>query len=313
MQKHLAFIFASATAILSGCASQPSSLESIRYQAGQQAISTSQSGATLLGQATSLAGTAQTQETYRFAPTLTSEAAKSLASAKSSMSRGRSDSEIRTQALTAIATYQQALDQTLLAREVFSPALAHTEVLNSIVAAKFYPSEYQGIEKDLSKAIAKLEVTASPESVKQDQANLLNRMHNLEVKVVGYNKLQYIRNQIQTMRESDAEKLIPRSFATAERVLAEAEALIRQKPRAKEEIDAKSKDSQIASMHAQVMLSMSNEILEASPENVEALVLRTERWLYNISVALKHPDIRYLPMDEQSRRYAQAIEYLTQK
>lgn len=313
MQKQILFSMASLALVLSGCASQPSSIESIRYQAGQQAMSTSQSGATLLGQAATLAGTAQSQETYRFAPSLTTEAAKALATAKANMSKGRSDSDIRTQALTAIATYQQALDQTLMAREVFAPALAHNEVLNSIAAAKFYPSDYLGIEKDLNKAIAKLEVTASPESVREDQADLLNRMHQLEVNVVGYNKLQYIRNQIDSMRQADAEKIIPRSFATAERALAEAEALIRLKPRAKDEIDSKSKDSQIASMHAQVMLSMSNEILEADVENVEALVLRTERWLYNISVALKHPDIRYLPMDEQSRRYAQAIEYLTQK
>ena len=138
-------------------------------------------------------------------------------------------------------------------------------------------------------------------------------MHLLEVEVVGYTNLQYIRNQVSAMGDAGAAKLIPRSFAAAERALAEAETLIQTKPRAKQQIEKKRKDSQVAAMHAQVILTMSNEILEATPENVEALVLRTERWLYNVSVALKHPDIRHLPMDEQSKRYSQAIEYLTQK
>ena len=38
--------------------------------------------------------------------------------------------------------------------------------------------------------------------------------------------------------------------------------------------------------------------------------LRMERWLYRISVALKHEDIRHQPLDEQAGEYAASIEAL---
>jgi len=59
-----------------------------------------------------------------------------------------------------------------------------------------------------------------------------------------------------------------------------------------------------------VIADLTQEILAAKDADAEALALRMERWLYQISVALKHDDIRYLSMPEQAKRYAAAVEEL---
>ena len=300
------------TLFMAGCASQPAGLSGVREQAGAQAMRTAQSGSTLINEARSLAAQAKAQETYRFSPAMTAEAEAALQEAQSMQSRGRADAQVRAQALTAIAVFEKAQQQTLLAREILAASLAHMEQLNAISARNYYPTEYASIQQEQADIIATLESTAQPASVSARHQQLLSDMHNLEVDVIGYVKLQDIRDRISAMRDAGAEKLIPRSFSTATQTLAEAEALIEATPRANDEITVRQEQAAVATSHAQVIMAMVNEVLEADKNSAESLVLRTEQWLYNISVALKYPDIRYMPMDAQSKRYADAIENLVQ-
>ena len=298
--------------LLGACASGPAGMSGLREQAGARAISTAQSGGTLIKDAQALAAQAKAQETYRFSPTMTTEAEAALQEAQSLQSRGRADAQVRAQALTAIAVFQKAQEQTLLARETLAASLAHMEQLNAIKARNYFPSAYQAVQQEQAAIIATLEQTAQPGSVYTRHQQLLSDMHRLEVDVIGYVKLQDIRDRVQAMGASGAEKLIPRSFNTATLALAEAEALIASTPRATAEITLRQEQAAVATSHAQVIMAMVNEVLEADKDSAEPLVLRTEQWLYAIAVALKYPDIRYMPMDEQSERYAQAIEKLVQ-
>lgn len=298
--------------VLAGCASQPAGLSGVREQAGVQAIRTAQSGSTLIQEARSIAAQAKAQETYRFSPAMTAEAEIALQEAQSLQSRGRADAQVRAQALTAIAVFGKAQQQTLLARETLAASLAHMEQLNAINARSYYPTEYERVRQEQADIIATLEKSASPGSVAARHQQLLADMHTLEVDVTGYVKLQEIRDRITAMRDSGAEKLIPLSFSTATTALAEAEALIEATPRATDEINVRQQQAAVATSHAQVIMAMVNEVLEADKNSAESLVLRTEQWLYNISAALKYPDIRYMPMDVQSERYAEAIEKLVQ-
>lgn len=299
--------------LFSGCATTPKGLDNIRDQASREAVSTSQSGTTLINKADNLSRDAQAQETYRFAPVLTKEAATSLKEARTLQNKGRADDQVRVQALAAAATYQRALDQTLLARETLAPSLAHMEVLNSINSRTYYPSDYANVEKQFADIIATLETTADPASAKQSQRELLMDMHTLEVSTVGFLQLQTVRNQMQNLKNANAATLIPLSYKTATKTLASAEDFIAQNPRASGEIAHLREQAEVSAAHAQVILSMVNETLDANSDNAEALVLRTERWLYNIAAALKFPDIRHLPMDEQSRQLADGVEDLLQR
>lgn len=313
MRAPAATLFAlSLSLLLSACSSGPAGMNGLREQAGARAISTAQSGGTLIRDAQALAAQAKAQETYRFSPAMTAEAEAALQEAQSLQSRGRADAQVRAQALTAIAVFRKAQEQTLLARETLAPSLAHMEQLNAIKARNYYPSGYQAVQQEQAAIIATLEQTAQPASVYTRHQQLLNDMHQLEVDVIGYVKLQDIRDRVQAMGESGAEKLIPRSFNTATLALAEAEALIASTPRATAEITLRQEQAAVATSHAQVIMAMVNEVLEADKDSAEPLVLRTEQWLYAIAVALKYPDIRYMPMDEQSERYAAAIEKMVQ-
>jgi len=307
------FSAALAISLISGCASTPEGLDAIQDRASREAVSTARSGATLINEAERLANDAQAQETYRFAPAMTLSAADSLEDARTAQKKGRADDEVREYALTAAATYRKALDHTLLARETLAPSLAHLEVLNRINSDEYYPSEYRTIEGDLGDIIETLERTGAPASTNQTQRQLLLDMHELEVRTVGFVELQQTRNRITAMRDAGAPKLIPDSFSTATLALASAEDLISKTPRATAEIASQRAAAITATDHAQVILSMVNEILSVDKDNAEALVLRIERWLYNIAVALKYPDIRHLPMDEQSRQLSEEIEDVIQR
>lgn len=299
--------------ILSGCVSAPKGLDTIRDQASREAVSTSRSGTTLINEADNLSREAQAQETYRFAPVLTQEAAQSLKEARALQNKGRADDQVRAKALAASATYRRALAHTLLARETLAPSLAHLEVLNSIKSRTYYPSDYANVERTFADIIATLETTAAPASTSQSQRELLLDMHAVEVSTIGFLQLQNVRNQMKNLKDANAATLIPRSYKTAAKTLASAEDLVQKTPRATAEIASLREQAEVSAAHAQVILSMVNETLDANSDNAEALVLRTERWLYNIAGALKYPDIRHLPMDEQSRQLADGIEELLQR
>lgn len=308
----LLFIISSGL-LLSSCASTPKGLDSIRDQASREAVSTSRSGTTLINEADSLSREAQAQETYRFAPLLTQEATSSLNESRVLQDKGRADDQVRAKALEASATYRRAIDHTLIAREIMAPSLAHMEVLNSINSRTYYPSDYTNVENQFASIIATFETTAAPASTSQTQRQLLLDMHAVEVSTVGFLQLQQVRNQMKNLKNANAATLIPRSYKTAAKTLASAEDLINKTPRATGEIALLREQAEVSAAHAQVILSMVNETLDASSDNAEALVLRTERWLYNIAGALKYPDIRHLPMDEQSRQLADGIEELLQR
>ena len=65
-----------------------------------------------------------------------------------------------------------------------------------------------------------------------------------------------------------------------------------------------------AAQHAEVITDLTNQILNSSKDDGEAIALKMERWLYKISTALKHDDIRHLPLNQQASEYAKAIEEL---
>lgn len=299
--------------LLGACASQPQGLKELRTEASREALTTGRSGTTITQEAAQLAESAQAQETWRFAPVLTREAAASLEAARDAASKGRGDDEVRVQALAAAATYQRAIEHTLVARETLAPSLAHLEVLNTIGSATYYPSDYQSVNDGLNRIIATLETTAEPASAVQTQRQLLSEMHALEVNTIGFIQLQPVRNTVAELDAADAATLIPQSFATARKALASAEDLVRKSPRAEGGIASLREQAETAAAHARVILSMVNEVLNADKDSAESLVLRTERWLYNISTALKFPDIRHLPMDEQSRQLAEGVEEVVQR
>lgn len=313
MHRFTLYSLITATALLSACASQPKGMDKIRADADRAALTTPSSGASLIKTTQQLATESRQQETLRFAPVLTEEAGNALDDAMKAKQRGKADDEIRTKALLAQATYRRAIEHTGLARETLAPSLAHLEVLNEVGSPEYYPSDYQQVTEDLNSIIRTLERTGEPASSAQTQRQLLENMHDLEVKTVGFKQLQDIRNTLASLKEENAEELIPQSFAVALQALAAAEDLIATSPRATGGIATLREQALNSAAHATVVMTMVNDILKATPETAESLVLRTERWLYNISTALKFPDIRHLPMDEQSRQLADGVEELLQR
>ena len=72
-------------------------------------------------------------------------------------------------------------------------------------------------------------------------------------------------------------------------------------------------DAQRAADHSNVITDFSNELNDANSDNAEAIALKVERWLYRVSVALKHDDIRHRPFDEQAAKLATEVEKVMRK
>jgi hypothetical protein len=72
-------------------------------------------------------------------------------------------------------------------------------------------------------------------------------------------------------------------------------------------------NAQRAADHANIITDFSNVINDANSDNAEIIALKVERWLYRVSVALKHDDIRHHTFDEQAAILATEVEKLMRK
>ena len=133
-------------------------------------------------------------------------------------------------------------------------------------------------------------------------------MHKNEVDTIEFIQLQTIKDQLSNIKGKGGDSIAPSSWTVAQRSLLKAQALIGKTPRAKKQIMQVTHNAQRAADHANIITDFSNEISDANSDNAETIALRVERWLYRVSVALKHDDIRHRPFDEQAATLATEVE-----
>jgi hypothetical protein len=225
---------------------------------------------------------------------------------------GKPDGEVKPIAMASKKTLEAGLATKKIVISTLRQALKHKEKLLEIKADKYYPEDYKKVTATIVKLIDLIEDGKVPEAQK-GQKELLPRMHSNEVETIEFIQLQSIKDQLSNIKGKGGDSIAPNSWAVATRSMLKAQSLISKTPRAKKQIMQVTHDAQRAADHANIITDFSNEINNANGDNAEAIALRVERWLYRVSVALKHDDIRHRPFDEQAATLATEVEKVMRK
>lgn len=292
---------------LAGCSSKIANFDLISLNAKRDAAVADESAARTIQHAQSKIELGKAEKLEFYAPRHLTLATEQLLEAQEMHTSGEPDGVVKTEAMTSIKTLDAGLETKKNILKLLKPTLAHRNKLLQIKADQYFPTDFAGLEQTLREMIDLMEDSQTVEVTKQ-QKLLLARMHQVEVNTIEYIQLKPVKDHLERIDAKNGSSIAPISWGTAQKALMQAQALIAKTPRAKGAIAKATVAATRAAQHAEVITDMTNEILDASSDNAEGIALRTERWLYRISVALKHDDIRHQPLSDQAAEYAGAIE-----
>jgi hypothetical protein len=298
--------------LITGCATKVANLDYIELEAQKDAAMADESAAKSIQRAQMNIELGKTENLVYYAPRHLKIAQDKLIEARGMHTSGKPDGEVKPVAMASKKTLEAGLATKKIVISTLRQALKHKEKLLEIKADKYYPEDYKKVTATIVKLIDLIEDGKVPEAQK-GQKELLPRMHSNEVETIEFIQLQSIKDQLSNIKGKGGDSIAPNSWAVATRSMLKAQSLISKTPRAKKQIMQVTHDAQRAADHANIITDFSNEINNANGDNAEAIALRVERWLYRVSVALKHDDIRHRPFDEQAATLATEVEKVMRK
>jgi hypothetical protein len=300
------------TSLMTGCATKVANLDYIELEAQKDAAMADESAAKSIQRAQMNVELGKTENLAYYAPRHLKIAQDKLIEARGMHTSGKPDGEVKPVAMASKKTLEAGLANKKIVISTLRPALKHKEKLLEIKADKYYPEDYKNITVTIAKLIDLVEDGKIAE-VQKGQKELLSRMHSNEVETIEFIQLQSIKDQLSNIKGKGGDSIAPSSWAVAQRSMLKAQSLISKTPRAKKQIMQVTHDAQRAADHANTITDFSNELNDANSDNAEAIALRIERWLYSVSVALKHDDIRHRPFGEQAATLAIEVEKVMRK
>jgi hypothetical protein len=301
-----------AASLTTGCATKIINLGDIELEAKKDAALADESAVKSIQRAQMHVELGRTEELAYYAPRHLKIAHDKLIEARNMHTSGKRDGEVKPIAIASKKTLEAGLATKKIVINTLRPALKHKEKLLEIKANIYYPEDYIIIAATIIKLIDLVEDGKIAEA-QQGQKELLPSMHSNEVNTIEFIQLQSIKDQLSDIKGKGGDSIAPRSWAAAQRSLLKAQSLISKTPRAKKQIMQVTHDAQRAADHANIITDFSNELNDADRDNAEVIALRVERWLYRISVSLKHDDIRHRPLNEQAATLASEVEKVMRK
>lgn len=298
--------------LITGCATKVANLDYIELDAAKDAAMADESAAKSIQRAQMNIELGKTEDLAYFAPRHLTIAQEKLLKARDMHTSGDPDGEVKPVAMASKKTIEAGLATKKSVITTLRPALKHKEKLLEIKADKYYPENYKAVAATIVELIDLIEDGKVTEA-QLGQKELLPRMHANEVETIEFIQLQPIKDQLSNIKGKGGDSIAPSSWAVAQRSLLKAQAVISKTPRAKKQIMSATHDAQRAADHSNVITDFSNELNDANSDNAEAIALKVERWLYRVSVALKHDDIRHRPFDEQAAKLATEVEKVMRK
>ena len=293
--------------LMTGCATKVANMDYMELESQRDAALADESAAKSIQRAQMNIELGKTEELAYYAPRHLKIAQDKLIESRNMHTSGDPDGEVKPVAIMSKKAIEAGLQTKKTVISTLRPALKHKEKLLEIKADKYYPEDYKKITATIVKLIDLIE-DGNVSEAQRGQKSLLPRMHANEVNTIEFIQLQPIKDQLAKIKKKGGDSIAPSSWKVAKKSLKQAQALIGKTPRAKKQILQATHDAQRAADHANIITDFSNEINDANSDNAEAIALRVERWLYRVSVALKHDDIRHRPFDEQAATLSTEVE-----
>jgi OOP family OmpA-OmpF porin len=282
--------------LLAACASEPLKVEPIAKSENPSAMMEK------LGQ--SLAAARQNRVDL-FSPTWFSAAQMSYTKAKQGIEKGSELAGI----LENIATGQAQLQQALKNADRFKSSLE--DVIKSrdaaiAVQAKQYGKEFTKLEGDF-RELAKAVEENDADYVKGHEKTVDAAYRNLELRAIKDAALADVRKMMAAAEDEDMQDAAPKSFAVAQKKLADAEAAIARDRYDKAKIEAVVREAEFYARRLKEIAKTSAQLERMEPEDI---VLWMEGYFTETIAQLKEIDRRDLSFDGQQKVVMSAITNL---
>lgn len=297
------------TLAMTGCANKLPQSQQLQEDANRRATLVDESGARSIQRAQAQQVLAISENLSVYSPQHLLAGNEQLTKAQNSLSRGRADLQIKTEALLALNIYNAGLANKVAVQQRLQSTNEHIQVLRALYADRTFPSEFQAIEAT-KPTLIELHERQRLAHFAQQQADLHKRMTVLEIKTVEFQHLHRIKQDLAKTAQRGGHKVAPQSWQMAQDSLAQAQAIIMATPRALSSIQQAASNADKASQHAAHITAFSNRIQDAGRKEAESVALNVEQWLYQIAITLQHDDIRHLPFEQQVDAYRNAIQAL---
>lgn len=297
--------------LLGGCASNVSNIDHLERQSDMQAARSSKSPSNAISYAQSRLQAGKSADLAFYAPDHLEQATAALDNARSLQAKGEPGLAVRAQSQLVEKIVEAGLVRKEDALKTLKKSLDQRTEMLKIEANKYYPTEFTEQMARLAELLALVESNQSVKA-RQEQAELLADMKDLEVKTVKFQYLRKVEDQYQETLDKGANSLTPRTIILAQRSLASANQLITMRPRDKKDIQDAADAAAHSVRHAFLIISEVNRLLDLESKDAESTVLGYEQMLYRIAVAVKYKgDIRDQKFDEQSRLIAKKAQIVS--
>ena len=284
----------------------------IQQSAIEQAKTVNLSPQQVLDETRDLQVLAQREDLYFYSPNYIAQAENEIRQAEDALKGKLPPQQIITHALTGQQLLKRGLEtkQTVLTQ--LKLTLDGLAMLRELKTEKLMASEFSDIQGETKDLIILVEQGNTSQALKE-QADVLAEIAILEINVLKKTYLSQAEIALEKAEDADAEDHAAVSFEQASVAVERLQAFIEANPKKRQDINLKTQDTVRLCQHAQNVASAAKPLLKLTNEGAEQHVLFIEKLIARIGHALKHEDVSYLPLDNQSIALAQAAETINKQ
>jgi OOP family OmpA-OmpF porin len=210
-----------------------------------------------------------------YAPISFEKADAALADARLAREKDRSNEDILDDIAKSKAYLQRAKDHAHSSKAVLGEVYSARTKAAAAGAPEFADSkaQYQEADTRLYKFVRDADQGEMPSDADKTRVELLSSFQESELKAIQQKRLGHAREQIRTARNEGAEKLAPKSLATAEAKLAQGVSVIKQDRTNQGAILTASDDANRAADHLLEVTREARASLNKKPEDIAAAKL----------------------------------------
>ncbi|NIQ37659.1 MAG: OmpA family protein [Proteobacteria bacterium] len=232
-------------------------------------------------------GNARNNEVNVLSPTWFAKAERSLREAKELLDRGGELSKVSQKLVDGGAQLRRAEEMAQLARTALPDSIKARKLARAAGATRL-GKDYADVEErflNLTEAIENNNLLWA----RKKESKVTKAFDHLELRAIKEQTLGEVRTLINQAEGEGARKIAPKTFAVAERRLAEADTFISKNRYQKEEIHKKAADALFQARRLLHVTRQSGKIQKMEPEQI---TLWIEGILYKTTHALSAPDMR---------------------
>lgn len=293
--------------ILTGCAStQLTPEEQLDNATLEKVVEFSGDSERALAEAEIRYETALKAKMVFYAPLRMEQADDALAAAREAEIKGLQNESIIASA-KVISLLELAEKNKKKVTAMLQPLLQQKQVLEQLNSARVLPIDFKARLEDIKSLIKKIENGADSITAVEMDTTLVG-LKNLELNTLLEIHWQPAKNTLAKARNENADTNAPKTFASAETLVAQAEQDIRAHYSDRNLVTEKGLEALRASQHALYIARDAEQLLRLNNQYAEDAVLKFESLLAQIGATLKAQDVRHMALQDQATALAQSAE-----